>query len=215
MTVPEVESEPRERRHDKEGRQLALLEAATSAFADYGYDAATTRDIAERAGCSEGLIHRYFGGKRGLLHAIIEAKPPKIVAQFEESCPAQDGLAAEIESLLLSQVQMMWDSRQFLRVAVSQACIDRDLGLAVGERVDERRVALIRERLEHHRAAGRIRADADIDSVAYALSALGFASGFVGLCIFERGREDVERHLRAAARAIAAGIATPAAKGKL
>ena len=35
--------------------------------------ATTTRAIAARAGCSEGLIQNYFGGKEGLLMAVMHA----------------------------------------------------------------------------------------------------------------------------------------------
>ena len=41
-------------------------------FAKRGYDAATTREVAQAAGVSEQLIQRYFGGKAGLLRAVMK-----------------------------------------------------------------------------------------------------------------------------------------------
>ena len=63
----------RRRRDDSERarRSEALIDSATRAFARNGFEAATTRQIAAEAGCSEGLIHRYFGGKAGLLDAVL------------------------------------------------------------------------------------------------------------------------------------------------
>lgn len=47
----------------------ALLEAARAIFADRGYDAAQTPDIAQRAGVSVGSFYRYFKDKR---HVFVE-----------------------------------------------------------------------------------------------------------------------------------------------
>ena len=48
----------------------AMTAAAVELFSEEGYSAVSTRRIAERAGCSETLLFRYFGDKRGLLMAI-------------------------------------------------------------------------------------------------------------------------------------------------
>ena len=56
------------RKRDRAGKQKALLQAALRLFATKGYEVTTTREIAAAAGCAEGLIHRYFKGKAGLLH---------------------------------------------------------------------------------------------------------------------------------------------------
>src|SRR3989475_4762466 len=59
-------------KRDPTAKQQALISAATKLFATRGYEATTTQGIAACAGCAEGLIHRYFGGKRGLLLALIK-----------------------------------------------------------------------------------------------------------------------------------------------
>ena len=60
------------RKRDRAGKQKALLQAALRLFATKGYEVTTTREIAAAAGCAEGLIHRYFKGKAGLLTALVE-----------------------------------------------------------------------------------------------------------------------------------------------
>lgn len=59
------------RRHDAQATRAALLEAAGALFDERGYDAATVRDIGERAGVDPALIARYFGGKEGLYLATL------------------------------------------------------------------------------------------------------------------------------------------------
>ena len=44
----------------------AIMEAAITQFAERGFHGATMRDIAERAGVSQGLLHHHFGNKEGL-----------------------------------------------------------------------------------------------------------------------------------------------------
>ena len=55
-------------------REESLVAAAGRLFASRGYEATTTRQIASEAGCAEGLIHRYFQGKEGLLLALIRSR---------------------------------------------------------------------------------------------------------------------------------------------
>jgi AcrR family transcriptional regulator len=63
------------RRHDAGASRQALLEAAESLFDERGYDAATVREIGDRAGVDAALIARYFGSKEGLYLATLEREP--------------------------------------------------------------------------------------------------------------------------------------------
>ena len=49
-----------------------ILVAALEAFAEKGFDGATTRDIAARAGVTLGLVQYYFGGKANLWRAAVD-----------------------------------------------------------------------------------------------------------------------------------------------
>lgn len=53
-------------------KQVKILLAAIEVFAEKGYANASTKEIATRAGVSEGNIFSKFKNKRGLLDAIIE-----------------------------------------------------------------------------------------------------------------------------------------------
>lgn len=48
-----------------------LLEAAGEVFAQKGYDAATVREIVERAGANVASVNYYFGGKEGLYLEVL------------------------------------------------------------------------------------------------------------------------------------------------
>jgi AcrR family transcriptional regulator len=49
----------------------ALLLAAKSLFAEKGFDRTSVTEIGKRAGVSHTLINAYFGGKAGLLAAVV------------------------------------------------------------------------------------------------------------------------------------------------
>ena len=49
-----------------------VLEAAGNIFAEKGFDAATTEEIAERAGVSIGSLYQYFPNKEALFEAIAD-----------------------------------------------------------------------------------------------------------------------------------------------
>jgi AcrR family transcriptional regulator len=60
------------RRNRIEDRRQQIVSAASTVFAEKGYQRATTREIADQADVSEGLIYSYFESKDHLLLAILE-----------------------------------------------------------------------------------------------------------------------------------------------
>jgi AcrR family transcriptional regulator len=194
-------------RHDKEGRQRALIEAATQVFAEHGYDAATTREVAERAGCSEGLIHRYFKGKHGLLMAIMEDRAGEASRDFANTLPESADLAADLEAMLLQQLETMWQTRDFMRVSVSQATIDEELGQLVGDGLIAERRRIVEQKLRRHQAEGRIKAGIDLEAVSHAITGLGFSLGFMGQVVFAENRRHMADVSKKVAAVMAAGLA--------
>jgi TetR/AcrR family transcriptional regulator len=61
------------------GRE-AILEAAQSEFARAGFHGTKMRDIAQRAGVSQGLLHHHFNGKEGLWNAVGEQASAEFLA---------------------------------------------------------------------------------------------------------------------------------------
>lgn len=59
----------RARTRDPETKRARVLEAARELFAERGYAATTTADVARRASVSEGIVFHHFGSKPGLLAA--------------------------------------------------------------------------------------------------------------------------------------------------
>jgi AcrR family transcriptional regulator len=60
------------RRPGESGTRDAILDAARASFAENGYDGATIRDVARRAGVDPALVHHYFDNKQKLFAAAVE-----------------------------------------------------------------------------------------------------------------------------------------------
>lgn len=52
-------------------KQVAIIEAATELFAEKGFSATSTSEIAGRAEVAEGTIFKHYKSKKGLLMAIV------------------------------------------------------------------------------------------------------------------------------------------------
>src|SRR6516225_634496 len=119
---------PRRRKRNRVGKQRALINAALKLFAARGYDATTTREIAACAGCAEGLIHRYFNGKSGLLLALMSAHASQEVKDLSTSLPTGSTLEAEIQQIVNWEVDRMWKDRDMFRVTIPHAILDPKVG---------------------------------------------------------------------------------------
>ena len=71
---------PERRERGREATTAAILEAAEDLFSASGFDAVTVRDIAERAGISHALVHRYLGSKEDIFRAVLAHRQEAILA---------------------------------------------------------------------------------------------------------------------------------------
>lgn len=63
-------------------KQIRIIEAAVESFAQKGYSATSTSEIAKRAGVAEGTIFRHYKTKKELFLSIVTPVIAKFVAPF-------------------------------------------------------------------------------------------------------------------------------------
>ena len=86
-----------------------ILAAAAEEFGAQGYDGATTRAIAERAGVDTALLHHYFGTKSALFAATVDVPfDPEIVLPAALAGDI-DGVGERIVRLIVTT----WDDPGF------------------------------------------------------------------------------------------------------
>jgi len=101
------------RKRDRAGKQKALVHAALRLFATKGYEVTTTREIAAAAGCAEGLIHRYFKGKAGLLTALVEYHISDELMGMRHRARSAGSLQEEFLQLVDWEIGYLWKKPGF------------------------------------------------------------------------------------------------------
>jgi AcrR family transcriptional regulator len=187
------------RKRNRAARERALVLAAGKLFASRGYDAATTREIAALAGCAEGLIHRYFKGKAGLLAALIQHRGTQEVVDLNERLPLAPTVEEEINQLVNWELERMWADREFLRVIIPQALLDPALGRLLRETRPQIRGRAIGERLKKFKECQTL-SNSDLEALAQFVSVMGFMFGFMRPVVLRQDREDARKMAAAIAR---------------
>ncbi len=191
-------SMPPQRKRDRPAKEKALISAAKKLFARKGYDVTTTREIAAAAKCAEGLIHRYFGGKAGLLLVLVRQRMEREVTDLSRVPPAKS-FRDEFIQLVGWELDWTWEDRDFLRVIVPRAVVDADLGKVFGGIISSGRLAAITSRLRRF-PEGKLFSPAQIEALVISIGTFSFMFGFL--------RPAVLGHDRATERALAIRLAT-------
>ncbi|HYG91507.1 MAG TPA: TetR/AcrR family transcriptional regulator [Azospirillum sp.] len=194
------------RKRDREATAKALLDAGKAVFAERGFDAATTREIAARAGVNEQLIQRYFGGKSGLLLAVVE-RYGREEAQGCTLPPTGTCVEAEIATFLQCQAEHTWACRDFTKVMLGRALVDPAIAAEMGRTLSETRIPCLLSRLKALRDKGLVDPDADLPSIAAGIATLSFGLGFLDQVVFAEDSDRVCAVARSLAATIARGLA--------
>lgn len=101
--------------HDTRER---ILRAALAAFSERGFDGATTRDIAARAGVNHGLIPYYYGDKSRLWRAAVDRAFGELDAALRLVHDAPDAVndRERVRSMLRGYVRFVARNPEFVRL---------------------------------------------------------------------------------------------------
>ncbi len=68
---------------------MAVIAAATSLFEERGPAGTSVRDIANRSSVNQGLIHRHFGSKQGVIAAVLDQLNDDTLASIGRGTPEE------------------------------------------------------------------------------------------------------------------------------
>ncbi|MFI6498850.1 TetR/AcrR family transcriptional regulator [Nonomuraea typhae] len=158
---------------DHDERRRDVLTAASKVIVRDGIDAATTRAIAKEAGLSNGVLSHYFSDKDEILLSALRASHRRIRERLTAKVTGLTGVAA-LREVLLDNLPLDDERNEETRLEVS--FWSRSLAAEELAEVQRAEVGELREAvhglLEQARAAGEVRADADLDDAAEHLLAL-------------------------------------------
>jgi len=197
------------RRRDKEATKKALIAAAVAVFAERGFDGATTKEVATRAGVNEGLIQRYFGGKAGLLQAIVGNMCGERLTACK-AAPPSPSLKAEIATVLRHEIMQADANRDFLRVFISRALVDPDLAASLKAHYKDSRMPHLVHRLEHFRNDGTLDPKVDLAQLAATITTFAFGLGFMQQVVLSEDPKVLDGMIDGIAETVVRGTAAKA-----
>jgi AcrR family transcriptional regulator len=128
-------------------------------FAEAGYEATTTRAIADRAGVTEAVVFRYFPTKRDLFCGVVETYGPALhyPMAYEEvrALPFAEALA----KLAKGYLDHAWANRRCMRIFLLATFQDRQIQRSLGSLYAFRRQRL-QEMIEERIAQGELKPEA-------------------------------------------------------
>lgn len=155
--------------------ESAILEAVLDIVAQEGFEGATIRRVATRAGCSAGALQKRFATRTTLLHSAFELMVTSAVERLEATgAPASDSLLerqrlAALGTLPLDAVRrretLVWTA-YLLRAAIDDTLSD------LPRQLDRAVQSVLEIELSEARSAGALGSDEDARALAAALLAL-------------------------------------------
>jgi len=98
----------------RERTTVAIIDAAEDLFSAHGFTAVTVRAIAERAGVSHALVHRYVGSKTDLFRAVLTRNEGAVVSAAPDNPDLLESL-----SLMLRHARLEHGRRHIRLLAQS------------------------------------------------------------------------------------------------
>ena len=197
------------RTRDRAGKQGALIQAALKLFATKGYEATTTREIAASAHCAEGLIHRYFGGKAGLLSALIEHQFFKEIADLGRELQPASNFQAEFIQLVDWEVERFWQTQDLRKVLISRSFVDPTVAQVMKRSGISVRSEAILERLQRYPCCSSLPRE-QLEVLAQAVGMLGLVFGFMRPLVLGQDRVSAKRMALTVARMLVRGATSSA-----
>lgn len=151
-------------------KQEAILKAATELFAEKGFSATSTSEIAGRADVAEGTIFKHFKSKKGLLMAVVSPLMVKFYAPMikkdlykvfdQEFEYFQDF----IRELINNRKEFIQSNLPILRILVQEIPFHPELKEQFIEHVGKDIVKRIRKIIKYYQDKGQM-ADLHVDTI--------------------------------------------------
>lgn len=93
-----------------------ILEAARKLFAASGYEASTTREIADAAGIANGTLFNYFPNKEAILAALVTEATDSMSADFENQSLEEDSFEEALFGFVAAGLRKLKPWRKHLPV---------------------------------------------------------------------------------------------------
>jgi TetR/AcrR family transcriptional regulator, repressor for uid operon len=162
-----------------EDRRTAILDAARHEFARKGFRGTGTADIAARCGCSEPMLYKHFASKQELFAAVLRhtgaLMSEKVDALLDESGDSVTTLLVEMAELAATDEFVVEVMR--LRMLAASLVDEPPVREALEDNMRFMRARIV-AMLTRARDRGEVRADLDLEHVAWLWIGFTLSCGF-------------------------------------
>jgi AcrR family transcriptional regulator len=113
----------RERRIERQ--RMAIMDAAAGLFAQKGYQATTTKDIAGAVDIGESTLYGYFSSKKEVLQAILSRQAEMVDSQLGHLTELED--TRSFEELVDRLMELILSRTVYNRVLIAEAWTDDEV----------------------------------------------------------------------------------------
>lgn len=153
-------------RPDEDGhlteKQKSIIKAAIETFAEKGYSASSTNEIARKAGVAEGTIFRHYKTKKDLLITIIVPVIRHLVAPFiirdldKVLDQRYDTFEAFLRAMMANRKEFLEENLPLLKILVQEIPFHPELKELFKKHVAPKPLAKIENRIKHFQEKGEI-----------------------------------------------------------
>jgi TetR/AcrR family transcriptional regulator len=198
-----------------------ILEAADTLFGEQGFDAATTREIAELSGVNKALIHYHFKNKDALLECVLDKYYDNLATVVKKPILSEGDVRDRIMTLIDLYSDFLSKNRNFCRIIQHEAT-----GGTHMERIRERTIPIFLTGMEFMRREFPASSPGDLSAQHLLISFYGMIityftySGILEQLLgtdplSEKNLQARKRHLRRMAELILKEIRSPSETGPL
>jgi AcrR family transcriptional regulator len=152
----------RRERLPRDERVYDIMQAARVVFCEKGYEAASTAEIAAKAGVVEGTLYRYFSSKRELLIKVVESFYEGTLADYEHQLQGVRGTWNRLRFLIWKHLSVIHADPALCRLIIHEMRpwpeYSRSTVFKLNQRYTQRTLAVIKEGL----ASGEFRSDVSL-----------------------------------------------------
>ncbi|WP_274651787.1 TetR/AcrR family transcriptional regulator [Paenibacillus humicola] len=145
-------------------KQARIVQAAIEIFAEKGFAASSTSEIAQRAGVAEGTIFRHYKTKKELLLAIVAPTLTKLIAPLvlrdlnKVLDEEYDSLEQFLRAVIANRIEFLDKHQRIIRIAAQEISFHPELQEHFKNEVMNRVLDRLRSVIERLKSEGKVAA---------------------------------------------------------
>jgi AcrR family transcriptional regulator len=145
-------------------KQLQIMEAAETLFAEKGFNGTSVRDIAEKAKVNLAMVSYYFGSKEKLLEALFDYRGETMKVKLESIIDRKDLLPLEKVNLLIDNyIEKVMSQQCFYRIMAREQVLNTTgLTAQLILQIKKRNLELVSRLIKEGQRKGEFRKNIDI-----------------------------------------------------